>query len=171
MKKNISFLVAELFKDKSVFLDMGFNGLEAEVFYYLMNGHSIAKISEILEVPLSKIRKIKDRKFHLVPIYMRRKLSYMNTTQVDKFNTLLLELNTVLKDYFLFFNNPATKQVRELNISERTINALFMQNIKTIAELAQLTIEDLSAIKNLGEKGITELQIALAQLGLALREV
>lgn len=56
--------------------------------------------------------------------------------------------------------------VEELPLPTRTINALKKQGIETLKELADKTDDELSDIKNLGEKSITEIKKLLKKEGL-----
>lgn len=55
--------------------------------------------------------------------------------------------------------------IEDLSLPTRTINALQKAEIKTLGELAKLTPEDLSDIKNLGDKSIVEIKKLLASEG------
>lgn len=64
----------------------------------------------------------------------------------------------------------ATKiKIEDLNLSTRTENALISASIRTAGGLARKSEEDLLATDGLGEKGITEIKKALAELGLSLK--
>ena len=54
--------------------------------------------------------------------------------------------------YFMSENS-----INELNLSNRTYNALMRANITEIGSLCKLTEHDLSSIKNMGKKSIEEL--------------
>jgi len=60
------------------------------------------------------------------------------------------------------------KQLEELPLPARAINALKNAEIHLVADLAQKTEMDLEQVKNLGEKSIDEIKTALAALGLSL---
>lgn len=55
-----------------------------------------------------------------------------------------------------------------LLLSERTANALLKHGIDTMQKILQCSAEDLAALDGIGEKSIREIEIALAQMGLAL---
>lgn len=55
--------------------------------------------------------------------------------------------------------------IEDLSLPTRTVNALQKADIKTLGELAKLTPEDLSDIKNLGDKSVTEIKKLLASEG------
>ncbi len=64
----------------------------------------------------------------------------------------------------------ATKiKIEDLNLSTRTENALVSASVRTAGGLARKSEEDLLATDGLGEKGITEIKKALADLGLTLK--
>ena len=60
------------------------------------------------------------------------------------------------------------KPLDELELPARAINALKAADISLVADLAQKTEADLVDVKNLGEKTIDEIKVALAGLGLSL---
>jgi DNA-directed RNA polymerase subunit alpha len=59
--------------------------------------------------------------------------------------------------------------IEDLSLSTRTENALVSASIRTAGGLARKSEEDLLAIDGLGEKGITEIKKALADLNLTLK--
>ncbi len=60
------------------------------------------------------------------------------------------------------------KTLEELELPARAVNALKAADILLVADLAQKTEADLVDVKNLGEKTIDEIKVALAGLGLSL---
>ncbi len=58
------------------------------------------------------------------------------------------------------------KPVDQLGFATRTSNALLENDIKTLGKLAKLTEEELGELDGLGQKGVTEIQETLAELGL-----
>jgi DNA-directed RNA polymerase subunit alpha len=60
------------------------------------------------------------------------------------------------------------KPLEELDLPARALNALKAADITLVADLAQKTETDLADVKNLGEKTIDEIKVALAGLGLSL---
>ncbi len=60
-------------------------------------------------------------------------------------------------------------RVDTLELSTRTLNALNAGNIRTLGGLARKKKEDLLEIEGIGEKGIQEIKVALAQFGLTLK--
>ena len=60
------------------------------------------------------------------------------------------------------------KPLEDLPLPARAINALKNHEIMVVADLVQKTDEDLESVKNLGEKSIDEIKVALAGLGLSL---
>ena len=67
-----------------------------------------------------------------------------------------------------FLRDALGKLIEELPLPSRAINALKNSDVHVVADLAQKTEEDLGQVKNLGEKSIEEIKIALAALGLSL---
>ena len=64
----------------------------------------------------------------------------------------------------------ATKvKIEDLKLSTRTENALISASVRTAGGLARKSEEDLLATDGLGEKGISEIKKALADLGLTLK--
>ncbi len=60
--------------------------------------------------------------------------------------------------------------IAELNISTRVKNVLASQNIKTIGQLVSVPKSELVTMKNLGEKSMEEINLALKEKGLELKE-
>lgn len=60
--------------------------------------------------------------------------------------------------------------VEDLDLTVRPSNCLKRANIQTIAELVQLSADDLFKIQNFGRKSLDEITKKLADLGLALKE-
>ena len=67
-----------------------------------------------------------------------------------------------------FLQESLSKVLEELPLPARAINALRNAEILTVADLVQKTDADLENVKNLGEKSIDEIKVALASLGLSL---
>jgi len=67
-----------------------------------------------------------------------------------------------------YLREALAKQLEELPLQARAINALKNAEIHLVADLAQKTEADLEQVKNLGEKSIDEIKTALAALGLSL---
>lgn len=67
-----------------------------------------------------------------------------------------------------YLRDALGKQLEELPLPARAINALKNVEIHLVADLAQKTEVDLEQVKNLGEKSIDEIKTALAALGLSL---
>jgi len=98
----------------------------------------------------------------------------------------LTRASTYLKDHFTPLTVPSTddeteaatgedylrevlgKTLEELPLAARAVNALKNADLKIVADLAQKTEVDLEQVKNLGEKSIDEIKVALASLGLSL---
>ena len=67
-----------------------------------------------------------------------------------------------------FLRDALAKTLEELALPARAINALKNADIHVVADLAQKTDADLEQVKNLGEKSIDEIKVALSGLGLSL---
>ena len=67
-----------------------------------------------------------------------------------------------------YLRDALGKTLEELDLPARAVNALKAADISLVADLAQKTETDLVDVKNLGEKTIDELKVALAGLGLSL---
>jgi DNA-directed RNA polymerase subunit alpha len=67
-----------------------------------------------------------------------------------------------------FLQESLGKPIEELPLPARAVNALKNAEIAVVADLVQKTDEDLESVKNLGEKSIEEIKVALAALGLSL---
>ncbi|HUG37078.1 MAG TPA: DNA-directed RNA polymerase subunit alpha [Candidatus Limnocylindrales bacterium] len=67
-----------------------------------------------------------------------------------------------------FLQESLSKTLEELGLPARAVNALKNAEILTVADLVQKTDEDLESVKNLGEKSIEEIKVALAGLGLSV---
>jgi len=61
-------------------------------------------------------------------------------------------------------------RVEDLELSSRTLNALTESSIRTIGGLTRKREEDMLEIDGLGEKGLQEIQKALAKFGVGLKE-
>jgi len=60
--------------------------------------------------------------------------------------------------------------IEELNLSVRSYNCLKRESINTVGELIQRTEQELTDIRNFGQKSIDEVKAKLDELGLSLRE-
>jgi DNA-directed RNA polymerase subunit alpha len=60
--------------------------------------------------------------------------------------------------------------IEELNLSVRSYNCLKRESINTVGELIQRTEQELTDIRNFGQKSIDEVKSKLDELGLSLRE-
>jgi DNA-directed RNA polymerase subunit alpha len=67
-----------------------------------------------------------------------------------------------------FLQESLSKTLEELGLPARAVNALKNAEMVTVADLVQKTDEDLESVKNLGEKSIEEIKVALAGLGLSV---
>ncbi|MBI4638437.1 MAG: DNA-directed RNA polymerase subunit alpha [Candidatus Rokubacteria bacterium] len=67
-----------------------------------------------------------------------------------------------------FLREALGKPLEELALPARAINALKSADLHLVADVVQKTEVDLEHVKNLGEKSIDEIKVALAALGLSL---
>lgn len=67
-----------------------------------------------------------------------------------------------------YLREVLAKPIEELPLPARAINALKAADIHLVVDLAQKVDTDLVDVKNLGEKSIDEIKVALAALGLSL---
>jgi DNA-directed RNA polymerase subunit alpha len=61
-------------------------------------------------------------------------------------------------------------KIDDLNLSSRTVNALMMAGIKTVAGIVRKSETDLHEIEGLGEKAVVEIKEAIEKLGLLLKQ-
>jgi DNA-directed RNA polymerase subunit alpha len=67
-----------------------------------------------------------------------------------------------------YLQESLAKPIEDLPLPARAVNALKNAEISVVADLVQKTDEDLENVKNLGEKSIEEIKVALAAFGLSL---
>jgi DNA-directed RNA polymerase subunit alpha len=67
-----------------------------------------------------------------------------------------------------YLREALARTLEELALPARAINALKGAELNLVADLVQKTEADLEHVKNLGEKSIDEIKVALAALGLSL---
>lgn len=60
--------------------------------------------------------------------------------------------------------------IKDLEFSVRSRNCLEIANIKTLGQLADISIDELMQIKNFGKKSLTEIREKLSQYGLKLKD-
>jgi DNA-directed RNA polymerase subunit alpha len=60
--------------------------------------------------------------------------------------------------------------IKDLEFSVRSRNCLEIGNIKTLGQLAEISIDELMQIKNFGKKSLTEIREKLSQYGLKLKD-
>lgn len=101
---------------------------------------------------------------------VKRGLRYPNEQHphydfVVKWNSLfsIEKRGSVERDY-------TSMPVEDLELSVRAQNALRDANIKTIAELSQKTREELRKLRNMGRNAIKEINDALGEMGITLKE-
>jgi DNA-directed RNA polymerase subunit alpha len=61
--------------------------------------------------------------------------------------------------------------IEDLNLSVRSYNCLKREGVNTVGDLVQKTEQELTDIRNFGQKSIDEVKSKLDELGLSLREV
>lgn len=67
-----------------------------------------------------------------------------------------------------FLQQVLGKDLEELSLPTRAVNALKHANILTVADLVQQSEAEIEKVKNLGEKSLEEIKTVLAGLGLSL---
>lgn len=67
-------------------------------------------------------------------------------------------------------NDVLNKNIKDLDLSSRTLNSLKRIGINTVGDLLKYTEDDLITVRNLGGKSIQEIKQKLQELGLSLRE-
>ena len=67
-----------------------------------------------------------------------------------------------------YLRETLAKDLEELPLPARVVNALKHADIVTVADLVQKTEVEVEKVKNLGEKSLEEIKVALAGLGLSL---
>jgi DNA-directed RNA polymerase subunit alpha len=60
-------------------------------------------------------------------------------------------------------------KIDDLNLSSRTVNALMMAGIKTVAGIVRKSETDLHEVEGLGEKAVEEIKESIEKLGLSLK--
>ena len=65
-------------------------------------------------------------------------------------------------------NSDLNKSVEDLDLSVRSYNCLKRASINTVAELANMSEEDMMKVRNLGRKSLDEVLLKLKELGLQL---
>lgn len=65
---------------------------------------------------------------------------------------------------------PGALKVSELNIPKKLLNILEENNIKTVNKLASKSKENISSLAGIGAKGLDDINKALNDLGLSLKE-
>ena len=166
MKKDITKLIRELFNDPQLLMNLGFSQRESQIFHNLIQGASITEISVKMSLPYYEVNNIKNKRFHLIPIFLQRKLDQLASIDVEGFHQKLLELNQQLSLSIDYFNRTRVYEVHELNLPKRVINSLVAQNIKSTDQLLQYNRKELLQIKNIGEPAIVEIDRELKRLHL-----
>jgi len=66
-------------------------------------------------------------------------------------------------------NDVRKTKIDDLNLSSRTVNALMMAGIKTVAGIVRKSEDDLREVEGLGEKAVEEIKESIEKLGLSLK--
>ena len=169
MKKEIETLIRDLFRDRKLLINIGFSKVESDVLYHLIHGNSLTKISKQLNLPYQKVSHIKNSRLFLIPIFLRRKLNHLTKLDLSQINVKLLEMDQLISSYLDFFGKLQVYEVKELNLSKRTINILTAANIRNTNDLGSYSRAELLRIKKLGQKSVTEIELELTRLNLGLR--
>jgi DNA-directed RNA polymerase alpha subunit len=82
--------------------------------------------------------------------------------EINKISPVTIDLSAHL-DY-KGTQNVDDMSVNELELSVRTANCLNNENIETVGQLRQKTVDELLEIKNLGKRSLTELQVELKRV-------
>ncbi|MBR3178972.1 MAG: DNA-directed RNA polymerase subunit alpha [Clostridia bacterium] len=88
---------------------------------------------------------------------------FINLTEHVQDVDILVEKDDKKKEKILEMN------IEELDLSVRSYNCLKRAGINTVEELVQRDEDEMMKVRNLGRKSLEEVQLKLAQLGLALR--
>ena len=88
---------------------------------------------------------------------------FINLTEHVQDVDILVEKDDKKKEKILEMN------IEDLDLSVRSYNCLKRAGINTVEELVQRDEDEMMKVRNLGRKSLEEVQLKLAQLGLALR--
>ena len=167
MKKDLTKLTRELFKDPELLVTIGFSRQESTIFFQLIQGQSIAEIANRLNLPYYEVSNIKRNRFHLIPVFLQRKLDQLTCIDLKDIHQKLVTLNQQISGSIQFFKNSQIYSLHELRLSKRTINSLIAYNIKTTEDLLNYDLKTLASIKNIGQKALGEIQKELKRLDLS----
>ena len=59
--------------------------------------------------------------------------------------------------------------IEELELSVRSFNCLKRAGINTVAELCEMSVDDMMKVRNLGKKSLDEIQLKLEELKLGFK--
>ena len=114
MKKEIKNLTQEIFRDRELLRYIGFSQQEAEIFYHLIQGESITQIAKALKLSPYHIRKIRNQKFHSIPIgelfISKRTINALIAGGIKNTNQLCERSSREL----MLFRNIGIKAVKEI---------------------------------------------------------
>ena len=170
MKKEIKNLTQEIFRDRELLRYIGFSQQEAEIFYHLIQGESITQIAKTLKASPYHIRKIRNEKFHLIPVLIHRKITLTKELSLTKIYHQLFALDILISESISTFKKFHSIPINELLISRRTINALIAGGIKNTDQLCERSPSELLLFRNIGAKAIKEIKEALKKQCLVLRD-
>ncbi|MEM9821783.1 MAG: DNA-directed RNA polymerase subunit alpha C-terminal domain-containing protein [Bacteroidota bacterium] len=166
MKKDLTKLTRELFKDPELLINIGFSKRESTIFYQLIQGQSIAEIANRMDLPYYEVSYIKRQRFHLIPVFLQRKLDQLSSVDFEGIQRSLLALNQQIVNSIHLFKNSQVYSISELRLSKRTINSLIAYNIKTTEDLLSYNLKELAGVKNIGQKALKEIELELKRLKL-----
>ncbi|MEO1513485.1 MAG: DNA-directed RNA polymerase subunit alpha C-terminal domain-containing protein [Bacteroidota bacterium] len=168
MKREVKKLIRLLFRDKEFFESIGFSTEESVVFFSLLNGKSTSSISHEMGLSIHKVRHIKRERFHLIPLFIHRKLEQISREGRSQVRDNLQQMEQLVSDCLQQFRRMQEYSIHELSLSRRTVNALVAHRIQNTRNLLQYSRSDLLAIRNIGEEALREIEMELSRLGLDL---
>ena len=62
------------------------------------------------------------------------------------------------------------KNIEDLELTVRSLNALTQAGIDTVSDLVSMTEGELNSVKNLGKKSLSEIKDKIRELGLSLSD-
>lgn len=85
---------------------------------------------------------------------------------ISEDNGKTININWAFKQHQDDFETP----IEDLNLSVRAFNCLYRRGIRTLADIASLTEEELKNVRNLGNKSVEEVIQKLGEFGLTTRK-
>ena len=90
---------------------------------------------------------------------------------------LFVELSEGVTEYFIMLEHEDIEQTRvleknieDLELTVRSLNALTQAGIDTVSDLVSMTEGELNSVKNLGKKSLSEIKDKIRELGLSLSD-